>query len=185
MIGIFERIANALLHTATGDPKRRWALTPVVGLLFLCFLTLFLVAAFATDKWLNLPFIIHWPWTLVAALILFVPGFILWLWTVILFVKAHGTPVPVNPPNQLVVTGPYAYCRNPMMLGIFMVFFGVGLWVGSTALTFIFTPLFIIVMTVYHKKVEEKELVLQFGEQYINYKKKVPMYIPSIRRFGK
>jgi protein-S-isoprenylcysteine O-methyltransferase Ste14 len=68
-----------------------------------------------------------------------------------------------------------------MQTGIYLAFFGIGLLTGSLALTFIFTPLFIILMTIYVKKVEEKELEIQFGQQYLDYKKKVGMYLPTIR----
>jgi protein-S-isoprenylcysteine O-methyltransferase Ste14 len=181
-MGIFERIANALFDTATGDPKKRWLLTPVVGFLFLCFLALFFVASFAMDRWLHFPSIIIMPWTLIIGLILLVPGTFLWIWTIILFVKARGTPVPINPPHELVTGGIYAFSRNPMMTGIDLVFFGIGLLTGSLALTFIFTPLQIILMTIYVKKVEESELEMQFGQQYLDYKKKVGLYWPSFRR---
>ncbi len=183
-MGIFERIANALFHTATGDPKNRWLLTPLVGLIFFCFLALFFIASFGLDRWLGFPSIIYLPWTLIAGYILLIPGAVLWIWTAILFFKARGTPVPVNPPKELVTKGIYSFSRNPMMTGIYLVFFGIGLLTGSLALTFIFTPLFIILMTIYVKKVEEKELELQFGQQYLDYKKRVGLYLPAIRFKG-
>jgi protein-S-isoprenylcysteine O-methyltransferase Ste14 len=180
-MGVFERIANILFHTATGDPKKRWLLTPVVGLLFLCFVALFFVGSFGMDRWLHFPSITVIPWTLIIGLILLIPGAVLWIWTLVLFVKAHGTPVPVNPPHKLVTDGIYAFSRNPMMTGMYLVFFGIGLLTGSLSLTVIFTPLFIIIMTIYVKAVEEKELEIQFGQQYLDYKKKVGMYLPKVK----
>lgn len=180
-MGIFERIANAIFHTATGDPKKRWILTPVVAFIFLCFLVLLLLASFGMDRWLNFTSIIYLPWTLIVGLVLLIPGAILWIWTGVLFFKERGTPVPVNPPKELITKGIYGFCRNPMQTGIFLVFWGTGLLTGSLALTFIFTPLLVIIMTIYVIKVEEKELEVQFGQQYLNYKKNVGMYLPSIR----
>jgi len=40
--------------------------------------------------------------------------------------------------------------------------------------------LFIIVHVVYLKFVEEKELEKKFGQAYIDYKKKVPMFFPGL-----
>jgi len=180
-MGIFERIANALFHIATGDPRKRWVLTPVVGFLFLCFVALFFVGSFGMDRWLHFPSIIVIPLTLIIGLILLIPGAIIWIWTAILFFRARGTPVPVNPPKELVTKGIYSFSRNPMMTGIYLVFFGIGLIAGSLSLTVIFTPLFIILMTVYVMSVEEKELEIQFGQQYLDYKKKVGMYLPKVK----
>jgi protein-S-isoprenylcysteine O-methyltransferase Ste14 len=180
-MGIFERIANSIFRTATGDPNKRWLLTPLVGFIFFCFLALLYLASLGMGRWLDFPSIIYLPWTLIIGYILLIPGAILWLWTAVLFAVAHGTPVPINPPKELVTKGIYSFSRNPMMTGIYLVFFGIGLLTGSLALTFIFTPLLMILMTIYVKKVEEKELELQFGQQYLDYKKKVGIYLPSIR----
>jgi protein-S-isoprenylcysteine O-methyltransferase Ste14 len=180
-MGIFERIANSIFRTATSDPKKRWLLTPVVGFIFCCFLAVFFIASFEVDRWLSFPSINYLPLTLIIGYILLIPGVILWAWTAILFFDARGTPVPINPPQELVTAGIYSFSRNPMQTGIYLVFLGIGLLSGSLALTFIFTPLLIILMTIYVKNVEEKELEMQFGKQYLDYKKKVGLYLPSIR----
>ena len=52
-------------------------------------------------------------------------------WSVLNFHKVKGTPVPFNPPPALVTTGPYAYVRNPMLSGIFLLLFGLGILFGS------------------------------------------------------
>jgi protein-S-isoprenylcysteine O-methyltransferase Ste14 len=181
-MGFFEKMAYRLFHIATGDEKRRWFYTPVVAFLFLCFLALFFIAAFTVDGWLHLPSIVFLPWTFILALILLIPGLILVLWTWTLFLIAHGTPVPINPPQKLVTTGPYSLSRNPMLTGIYLVFFGIGLWIGSLSLTFIFIPILIVLLTLEIIKIEEKELELQFGQKYLDYKKKVPMYLLLWRR---
>ncbi|MBN1374749.1 MAG: isoprenylcysteine carboxylmethyltransferase family protein [Dehalococcoidia bacterium] len=180
-MGVFERLANLIFRTATGDAKKRWLLTPAVGFVFFCFLTILILASLGMDRWLNFLSIIFLPWTLIAGLILLIPGIILWGWTMVLFARAQGTPVPVNPPQKLLTGGIYAFSRNPMMTGIYLIFFAIGLLAGSLSLTLFFTPLFIIIMTIYIMKVEEKELVMQFGQQYLDYKKKVGMYLPRLR----
>jgi len=179
-MGFFERIADFIFRIATGDRKSRWIFTPVVGLLYISVVALFIVAALLTDKWLNLPSISFMPWTLIPALLFLVPGFILGTWTWTMFLRAHGTAVPVNPPQKLITTGIYAYSRNPMMLGLFLILFGLGILIGSLALTIFYTPLFILVFCIYAKKIEEKELELKFGGAYLDYKKKIPMFLPGI-----
>ena len=76
--------------------------------------------------------------------------------------------------------GPYKYVRNPMLTGLFILMFGIGILVNSISFTFIFTPIFIILMIVKLKAVEELELERRFGKEYIAYKKKVPMFIPRL-----
>jgi protein-S-isoprenylcysteine O-methyltransferase Ste14 len=149
-------MANAIFRIATGDSKKRWLYTPIAGLLFLCFLALFYVAAIYTDKWFNLLSISYLPWTMIPALILLVPGVILVLCTWIQFIRARGTPVPLNPPRELITSGLYVYSRNPMILGIFLIFFGSGIWMGSLSLTVFYTPLVILIFYFQVTKIEEK-----------------------------
>lgn len=180
-MGIFECLANAIFRTATGDVKRRWLFTPLVGLGFLTVITLFVIAALLTDTWLKLPSISFPPWTTILAVILLAVGIILYTWTGVNFFRARGTPVPVNPPQELIVSGLYAHSRNPMLTSIYLIFFGAGIATGSLSFTVFYTPLFIMINTIYIKKVEERELELKFGRSYLDYKKRVPMYFPKIR----
>jgi len=99
-------------------------------------------------------------------------GSFLWLWSAGKFFKTKGTPVPVNPPPQLVTNGPYAYSRNPMMTGLFMVMAGIGIYFGSITLTFVMTPLFIFMSILEFRYIEEPELTKRFGKEYVEYKRK-------------
>jgi protein-S-isoprenylcysteine O-methyltransferase Ste14 len=38
--------------------------------------------------------------------------------------KGRGTPVPLDPPKELVVTGFYRYVRNPIYVGVLLIFLG-------------------------------------------------------------
>lgn len=105
-------------------------------------------------------------------------GSILTTWSVALFIWAKGTPVPLNPPPRLVTDGPYAYSRNPMLGGIFMMFFGAGALLNSAALFFIVTPVLVIAARVFVKNVEEPELETRLGRDYMEYRKKTPMFFP-------
>jgi protein-S-isoprenylcysteine O-methyltransferase Ste14 len=68
-----------------------------------------------------------------------------------------------------------------MLTGIFILLFGIGLMPGSISLTFIFTPLFILVNIWELEAIEEPELVKRLGEEYLAYRNKTPMFIPKIR----
>ena len=91
-----------------------------------------------------------------------------------------GTPVPINPPPKLITDGPYAYSRNPMMTGLFILLAGIGILFRSATLVFIMTPMFVLISVLEFKYFEEPELEKRFGEEYSQYKKKTPMIIPDI-----
>ena len=94
---------------------------------------------------------------------------------------AAGTPLPMAPTQKLLVIGPFKYCRNPMTLGTIMAYSGIAILVGSfTALLFVL--LFFLALLAYLKLVEEKELELRFGQEYLDYKKDTPFILPV--RFG-
>jgi protein-S-isoprenylcysteine O-methyltransferase Ste14 len=69
-----------------------------------------------------------------------------------------------------------------MLTGIFMQLFGLGVTLGSISLIFLFTPLFIIINFWELKKVEEPELVNRLGEEYVEYKKRVPMFFSYYKK---
>jgi len=107
------------------------------------------------------------------------------LWSILHFIKVKGTPVPFNPPPKLVTTGPYAYIRNPMLSGVFILLFGFGILFNSISLFFIFAPIFILLNFLELKVIEEPELEKRLGKNYLKYKKRVPMFIPKLGRTKK
>jgi protein-S-isoprenylcysteine O-methyltransferase Ste14 len=170
-----------LYKLATGTKRGRTLLTPVGAVIFGFFTTVFVLAALAFDKWLNLPIIMPMPTSIYISTPFLVVGALVTGWSIIHFLRVKGTPVPVNPPARLVTTGPYAYTRNPMLTGIFILLFGIGVMFGSISLIFIFTPLFVLVNAWELKEIEEPELVRRLGEEYIAYRSKTPMFIPEIK----
>jgi protein-S-isoprenylcysteine O-methyltransferase Ste14 len=110
-------------------------------------------------------------------------GLILYLWTVFLQVKrGRGTPIPLLPPEKLLVDAPYSYCRNPMVLGAIMFYISLCAFIGSWDAFYIVAPV-ALVLLVYAKLWEEGELESRFGQAYIEYKSQTPFLIPMI--FGK
>ncbi|MFH1860086.1 MAG: isoprenylcysteine carboxylmethyltransferase family protein [bacterium] len=103
------------------------------------------------------------------------------LWSIFHFIKVKGTPVPFNPPPKLVTTGPYTYVRNPMITGVFILLFGLGILFNSVSLVFIFIPIFILLNVLELKAIEEPELENRLGREYTEYKKRVPMFIPWLK----
>jgi protein-S-isoprenylcysteine O-methyltransferase Ste14 len=186
--GIMVRTKNQwidlLYSIATGSKKIRNIMTPIGAIFFGLFTTLFVVAALQADKWLNLPTLFTRPLNVIVSLPVFSIALLLVGWSLLNFHKVKGTPVPFNPPPELVMTGPYAYVRNPMLSGIFVLLFGLGILFGSVCVIFVFTPLFILVNVWELKAIEEPELVKRLGDEYVEYRKRTPMFFPGFGTIG-
>ncbi len=183
-MSILERWIGFIFRVATGSAGLRNRLTPIIGLLFFAIIGLFIAVAVILDRVAGfLPFPPE-PWHLIAGVPLLVIGLSVMLWCVAVFRRTKGTPVPINPPPRLVCTGLYAYVRNPMLTGIFAWMFGLSLLLRSSASLVIFTPLFILLNVLELRWIEEPELARRLGEDYIHYRKQVPMFLPYRKKFG-
>ena len=169
---------------ATGSRRKRELLTPLGLLIFGLTLAAVVVLGLYTDRVLRIPEVLPGSLGASTGVVLLVLGSTLCGWCVLRFRKAKGTPVPFNPPKELIVVGPYVWMRNPMVTGVFTGLFGVGLLLHSASIVFIWTPLYILAHVVELKKVEEPELELRFGAAYTEYKREVPMFIPRPWRRG-
>jgi protein-S-isoprenylcysteine O-methyltransferase Ste14 len=109
-----------------------------------------------------------------------VAGILLAWWTIyVQFSIGKGTPVPIMATQQLIIQKPYNYCRNPMALGTIVAGLGVAILIGSiSAVVLVFT--LAILLLVYIKFLEEKEMELRFGEAYREYRKQTPFIIPRL-----
>jgi protein-S-isoprenylcysteine O-methyltransferase Ste14 len=67
-----------------------------------------------------------------------------------------------------------------MLTGVFALLFGIGVLLGSTSLLVLFTPLFILINVWELKAIEEPELLKRLGQDYIEYRKRTPMFFPSL-----
>ncbi|HML06002.1 MAG TPA: isoprenylcysteine carboxylmethyltransferase family protein [Methanobacterium sp.] len=90
-----------------------------------------------------------------------------------------GTLAPWDPPKKLVVEGAYQYVRNPMISGVLMIVLGEALIFASIEL-FILFILFFVINHFYFVYSEEPGLIKRFGDDYIEYKKNVPRWIPRL-----
>ena len=176
---------DLIYNLATSSRRTRNFFTPLGVLLFAFLVFTFIIIALQVDKLLGIADILPQWFSLILTPLFFLAAFILIGWSVITFLRAKGTPVPLNPPPQLVTTGPYAYVRNPMLTGVFALLFGIGALLGSGSLLVIITPLFILVNIWELKAIEEPELVKRLGQDYVEYRKRTPMFFPSIRRIFK
>ena len=113
-------------------------------------------------------------------MVLLLPGLGLAAWTSRLFITiGEGTPAPWDPPQKLVVRGPYRFVRNPMITSVLIM-------LVAEALLFRSWPIldwmaaFWLINAAYFPLSEEKGLEARFGEDYRRYKANVPRWIPRL-----
>lgn len=108
--------------------------------------------------------------------------FILWsniyLFTIGKGGPAEGFGVSISPKTKkLVTSGPYKYSRNPMVFGALGIYFSFVIYLNS--IVGIIILLFILPFSItYLKLSEEKRLHQDFGEEFVEYQKKVSFLIP-------
>lgn len=81
--------------------------------------------------------------------------------------------------NSLVTTGIYAYVRHPIYAAFFYISMGLIL-ISQNIILFILPVIFWAFLTVAMIRTEEKWLIDRYGDDYIEYSKKVNRFIPKL-----
>lgn len=83
---------------------------------------------------------------------------------------------------ELAISGPYAFTRNPLYLGSFILGLGFTIASGRWELALLFAALF---LGIYFPvmRVEAKTMTELFGSQYQSYKNAVPLFLPRLTPF--
>src|SRR6201989_817530 len=83
---------------------------------------------------------------------------------------------------QLALSGPYAFTRNPLYLGSFLLGLGFTIASGQLVLGLLFVALF---LGIYFPvmRVEASTLAELFGEDYEAYQRSVPLFFPRLTPF--
>ncbi len=159
--------------------NQRLVALAVEGVFFLVALPLALIAVGSSlDQWLQLVPIRYDYINLILGGLLIVAGWLFAVWSIdVQFTLGRGTPVPLMATQKLIVQPPYSYCRNPMALGAIVMYLGAAILfgsIGAVALVLLGTAL----LLTYIKRVEEKEMEIRFGQEYLEYKQRTPFLIP-------
>ncbi|MBN1385326.1 MAG: isoprenylcysteine carboxylmethyltransferase family protein [Elusimicrobia bacterium] len=82
----------------------------------------------------------------------------------------------------LSVVGPYRYVRNPLYAGSLFIGIGFGLFIWNF---YVLSVLLVFFIGIYTLKInsEEKKLEEIFAEQYVEYKKHVPRWFPTLKPY--
>lgn len=111
---------------------------------------------------------------------------ILWAWSYLLYV-GKGLPLevfgrPLHATQALVTTGPYAYTRNPMVMGLLFILLAVACFRGTPS-GFVLVPVVEIGAWIYLIGFEEKGLRTRFGDDYEKYRSSVPLLFPRLSAY--
>jgi protein-S-isoprenylcysteine O-methyltransferase Ste14 len=92
-------------------------------------------------------------------------------------VRGLGTPAPIAPTKFLVTTALHRRVRNPMYIGVALVIFGVAVLFRSLHVAE-YGAAMLVTAHIFVVFYEEPTLWRQFGEEYENYRRNVPRWIP-------
>jgi protein-S-isoprenylcysteine O-methyltransferase Ste14 len=98
----------------------------------------------------------------------------------------HGTPVPVAPPQNLVIVGFYRYVRNPMYVGFFTGWFSLWVIFGKANLAALTVALVALIgIALFVRFYEEPTLRNKFGPDYEEYCRNVRRWVPRTHAWVK
>ncbi len=114
-------------------------------------------------------------------LIISIPLILIGAWFGIGSVKETSLKVAeTHRAEKVISSGLYNVMRHPQYFGGILAHIGIS-FLLSSFLSLIFTPIIILLNFLISWK-EEKELIKEFGKDYEEYKKKVPMFLPKLRK---
>ncbi len=104
-------------------------------------------------------------------------GYLLAFFGISLFFKGWRQVYKALSEKKLVTDGLYGLVRHPQYTGLFIALFGEGVVHWPTLFSIGLLP---VIIFIYYRlaKREEQKVTAEFGQEYLDYKKQVPMFIP-------
>lgn len=90
-----------------------------------------------------------------------------------------GKTMKTNPSEDLKRNGLLGVVRHPMYFALIIY-----LWCQTFTVTGIIVNIILTIYIVMGTLLEEKKLILEFGDTYVKYQQEVPMLVPSIKRLS-
>ncbi|MFZ0442191.1 MAG: isoprenylcysteine carboxylmethyltransferase family protein [Methanobacterium sp.] len=118
-------------------------------------------------------------WVFSLGILLIILGIILRQLSMAILGKYFSGVVGIQKDQKVIEKGPYKYVRHPSYTGALMIFIGLGLALQSGAAVLTLIVLFIIAYG-FRMYVEEKALISELGEPYLDYKKRTKRLIPYV-----
>jgi protein-S-isoprenylcysteine O-methyltransferase Ste14 len=166
------RIVPALRRRGTKIERRdRGSALLIIGGVFLSIAIAFL---FASNGIAMLP-----GWVSYVGIALMVAGIIVRQWAIAVLGRYFSPVVGIQEGQKVVKTGPYRLVRHPSYTGALLIIVGVGLALQSWGAVLVLLLVFGITFG-YRIRMEEKVLVSELGDEYVQYMKTTKRIIPYI-----
>jgi len=107
-------------------------------------------------------------------------GYLLLFIGIGIFIKGWHQLYQARQENRLITTGLYRFIRHPQYTGLFIGLFGEGVVHWPTLFSVGLFPLIVLAYYLLARS-EEKHVLEEFGDEYRQYQKQVPMFVP---RYG-
>jgi protein-S-isoprenylcysteine O-methyltransferase Ste14 len=129
-----------------------------------------------SDFWATITIRTSWLWTAGVVILVLSTLFVLWARWVLGTLWSNTAMVKQD--HQLRMEGPYRITRHPIYTGLLGMAFGTMLMNGFG----IMLPAILVMLVFFEFKIRSEEALLTktFGEQYIEYKRRVPQLVPGL-----
>lgn len=104
-------------------------------------------------------------------------GYTIAFFGVMLLIAGWREVYRANRQGRLATGGPYALVRHPQYTGIFLALFGEGVVHWPTVFSLAAFPIIVIAYTLLARK-EERQMIEKFGDEYREYRRRTPMFLP-------
>lgn len=119
------------------------------------------------------------------SIVLFVLASSVGVWAAISMSKVGGgTPLPLDHATRMVISGPYAFVRNPMALSGIAQGLVVALYYGSP-LVAVYALMGSAIWQFVFRSLEEDDLLKRFGDEFKDYMENVRCWIPNLKPYQK
>ena len=121
---------------------------------------------------------LFFPQQILIGRVVFAIATVIVVWSALtLAIKGGGTPLSFDAPRRMVITGPYAWMRTPMVSGTVFQGIGFGLMSGSIVVVVLFL-IFALCWNTLIRPHEEDQLQHLFGRAFEAYRRNVRCWLP-------
>jgi protein-S-isoprenylcysteine O-methyltransferase Ste14 len=142
----------------------------------LFYVLIFLAAVFAQKKVLINDSLFHLQITKMTGMLFLIISLLFMITSLRKFFQSKNTLILIKPASSLQTNGIYRISRNPMYVGLAVMYLGISCLIGNWWNIILF-PILLLVIQEYIIKREEKYLERAFGQKYLDYKNRVRRWL--------